>query len=662
MWFNTAMRLLLPILVILLAGVGWLLLGLGSSEVQNPIAAAETAETPEPDAPIVVQPPTGRKDAPTSARKIDEIDRPLVSPTVTLVVIDTTTSRPVPGAVVRHLPLGVPRQTLPTADPVRFQADKEELLREVGTEQSSDRAGSITVPEGWVVARSGLLYGELDARLGASELRLFPDKPLTVTVVDALNQPVAGIGVSCGAPTIPGTGTRIPTAWRLGNTDSNGRLHLPHFGHHIWQQPYAEFTLFAELAGGTAGKLTLERNSLPNDPVRITLPPTGSLTAILLDAVGRPLDPELLPNRMVTLGAVDEISPALPAVWRGSARVQADSRARIDRVVLGQTLRITPPWDYATPVDIQGPTRDRPHAVMELKPDQDQPSLRGRMVDEAGSPLAGAEFRVDGLGARVRGHTNETGQFMVFLPRQSPGQPTDLAFRIEGSDGATATRTAQAHGVTVVAPITDLGDVSAPISPLLVSGTIVHPTGEKVGLPLELHTLSPSGWQQLPHITPRSVVGGRFEFRGVIPGEALRLAIRPGDYAPAEPIEFTRQTEGLRIVLRPQAKMEVVVLVDDDVEANTLQLDLVRSELTRTVERASDPLARTLGAIRRPVIFESGPGRFAASWRGLGPGIHNLTVGHRGMRSPPIEIDGIVLSAGKATDDPRLKTIDLRRR
>jgi hypothetical protein len=74
------------------------------------------------------------------------------------------------------------------------------------------------------------------------------------------------------------------------------------------------------------------------------------------------------------------------------------------------------------------------------------------------------------------------------------------------------------------------------------------------------------------------------------------------------------------------------------------------------------PLARTLGAIRRPVILNLGSGRFQIRWRGLGTGLHRLTVGLREVQSPPFEIDSIAVDTGKTTDDPRLRGIDLRRR
>ena len=116
---------------------------------------------------------------------------------------------------------------------------------------------------------------------GETSVRLFPDADVTVLIVDGAGNPVAGVPVSRGA--------KLFDSAKSSKTNSEGLAVLRHvLDHFKFASDSSEFRVGPAILSRERLDVVLHKDHVPSEPVRIVLPPTGSLDVLVLDADGSP--------------------------------------------------------------------------------------------------------------------------------------------------------------------------------------------------------------------------------------------------------------------------------------------------------------------------------------------------------------------------------------
>jgi hypothetical protein len=524
------------------------------AEQRTPGAAARLDVEPTP-------PPAVRNAVPDGGA------RPSADGAILLVrVVDDASGAPVAGAEV----VGLHRAAPPT-----FEEDNRGYLRSfaegapdwhaaaraAGRVQRTDAEGlaRVPIPPGLAPSASERLEATAGDRFGRAwidparlrapsdevlTLRIRPTRGLVVEVVDARGRTVAGATVIWWLTT--SSATRAPREQQhsttLGRTDASGRLQRPHFeadvdAPHLRGADVVDSALTVRLCGGAVEPVRLPLDPLPDEPVRITLPPSGTLRLELppgtvswdgrlsVESTGEPAGPRERDQRLALLGP-DEVSArsGLDLVDVRPVALGVDFR-----VVLNETNN-EPLIDAV----VAGPTQ--PGEVRTVRLGLEAPVLAGRLVDAAGAPLASrrfVEFVVHAADRRreYETHTDRHGRFRLPVDAEL-GRTPELQIDLAVTGGRPGTAQVAVPG-EVAGRVVELGDITVVAMPRLIAGRCVDDTGAPVARPELQPRGSRFGWRALRDAGHRlsSVAGedGQVELFGTIDDPVLTVtASAPG--------------------------------------------------------------------------------------------------------------------------------------
>jgi len=655
-----------------LAGLAWLARPGGDSGPEQAILSG-----PAEPAPLVPDAPAGASRAGGGlARDAQPGERASVSPgaaasagAATLLVLARGDERPLIGAEVRFA-TSAQTQVLRDDPATGAQLDLEAWLGEHGERRVTDGAGTCLLPASagaddrlLLSARHGDLWSldTVRARPGGTILiHLSADRALEIQVVDGGGLPVAGVPV---AIVLARSGWQ-QTVWSGRTAGARGAVAVTHA-----QQRFGRYSdrgaLLAVLGFPQVEPPAVRFDPAEDqpEPLRLVLPPTGSARVELVGPGGAPFEGEA---RVELWGHPPAADPAIArarAAGSGTSTVAArGGQALFEHVGLGLQLHFdaTPTGELRPgATEGQGPDVAGQELRFQVRLGGSFPVLVGRVVDATGEALAGYDLfarvvvpgnrALDGPAQLVR--TDASGLFRVVVRAEvPPAERAELTLR-----ATTRGRTADADArLDLPRPLppgeTDLGVVQLRGAPLIASGVVVDESGEPVERAMVVlqrgsggEPGAPARWTWVDG--ERTGADGVFALYGALePGE-YGLSVSSGRHVAAALRPIAVGGGGLRIVLSSAGRIAGTVLVDEGVPADELQVRVT------SLEGAGPSGVRISWAVAEDAHFDVGP---------LAVGDYDLALLLQGRGEPLARIEGVRVPAGRPSDDPRLREIDLR--
>lgn len=693
--------ILLAIGVLLVAGV-WLL-----TDPEPPISAPPS---PSSSPSVVVPPATTTTSRPASrptagisasafdregleALPIPEFESPLTSG-LELVVVGKDTGTPIPSAEIMIIDFGFMDPEFWTRRNID-RRDPEDVVRSLCRRWKAGPDGRAFVP--WpressvILVRAKSLFAAefLDVAYVASPVTLeaAPDTVLRAKVLDVAGEPLAGCPVDFTAITNDGG----PWEFVRVKTDDDGIAAAKNFDRYVKLfrfAPRGEVRLGFPVADKEATRVAFEFDPWPADPIELRAPPFGSVVVDVVDDTGAPVAKDGFARLSVRSAAIAPGSEKerKPKRVREGVREGSNLRARViggraDFPMVETGLRLSGGANFldgstAGGDEINGPLADGETVQLLLVRPKTTPTVVLRPVGPGGFGFAGARLE-------VRGHMAPPGSEWVWSRRVTvdgegllrtdvgepirtldpvssapPPEPKPIReLRLVGFDGNIP----KWRGTVAVPPSTeesiDLGVVELTAGETLVSGTVTDETNAPVRsarIDVEREGRDAEGRPTWGGVEMRGFIAdadGRFNVSVDDPSGSWRArATRPG-YRSPNWVEFKAGAK-LDLKLERGCRVEGNVLLDPEMPPRHVQARLV--------------IRRPDGTENAPEIFNNAVGLDALGgfrWSGLPAGVGTLLVGTHGgqprERSLAV-IDGIVLTPGVGSTDPRLVDIDLR--
>ena len=656
--------------------------------------AAGRATSSEPPTPTLAQP---QPDRIPSREEVE--DEPLAKSRT--VSVRYASGAPAPAAELRYLTEGEYRRR------VRPRNDKQP--RWPGVEQLGSRARTDLEGRARLPAADGdvLVVAAKDGEFGYARLRGEGEHTLRMAVDEAVSlRATFADGAPARAPLVvcqQVAPDETETIWE-GWTDAAGEAVLAHFQLYRRAPPEAlpdSFReRFAALVKLPTQPLVLQEfpgRPATDAPIELLLPDLGSVEVQLLCHSGAPL----LSSARVGFGAERrERAPGSFPVSRRLLLQSANKDAGATTVQLpfaqvGQPLRVyarypterRAAYSETTP----GPTRRCEVAELSVRPRPDQAVLAGRLLDEAGAPLAGRQlqltiWRDEAVHATHTVETVEDGRWdCVVRGREDEARwraelrldPPHARSTLEGllsfrPRGASVTMPPWPGGRRI-----DLGELRLAPLPTLCAGVVVDERGEPVpgaaigveqrspdserertqrtGAPQNLRVLFGQNgranlrgggerWRRVRGLAAVSGTDGAFELCGDLPPGTVRVfADTPRHFKDSLPLTGPRTD--LRIQLATNGVLVGQVLLPAWLPDRAAT---VRMEPVEEGRRQQDTRSEQVSA-RRGGNFRVEP---------LRVGRYRLQVLLRGLREPLAVVDGVFVGPGEHSD-PRAAPLDL---
>jgi hypothetical protein len=562
-------------------------------------------------------------------------------------VVERATRKPVPGAVVRAASIVKIERWRETYPGRLF--DLEEPHPDV-VERIADAEGRVRLPPsvlpGWCAARSGSSSGEVQVPL-TNRVELEPGRQLAIQVVDAEGKPVAGVPLILARP---GGGQKSRTLATRAPDGIALVRRVDRYASIVERASVVDVELAFPSRAEVAPVLRVDLGALTAEPVRLVLPPCGSVDVRLTGPRGEPLR---VPNAV--LRARPDSPTDAGGAWRSYAPAVVDEGwARFPFVGLGLDLEAVAPGnpeEIGGPYAAHGPKRAGEHVVLAVELQNVPRRVLGRVLGPDGAPRAGEMLvlRCESVIARFESSvlTDESGRFETSI-HVAEDQLEGAVLRILSNKNGVRLEIA----VTLPEPLPhgpiDLGDVTlGPPKPF--ARGVVHDDGGRVpiGIRLDVSTQTldkEPRWRTDPRLF--AVIGsdGRFELHGLHRGGPLRVHASGRGYVRSEPIDFTPPCGELEVRVVRCSAIEGRVVLDPGVETKDLSLELVPAGAGR------DPKTAIVLALAADGTFRGGE---------LAPGEFLLRILRKGTTEPLCVIDGLTLRPGVTALDARLDRIDL---
>lgn len=500
---------------------------------------------------------------------------------------------------------------------------------------------------------------------------------LLVRVVDAAGEPATGVSVSLRMR-VGGQGEGRKGAGTSRAPDGLARIDLTDLAELRAQAPAIglSFSFFvqADVASATPVRTALEGWPEEGQRVELTLPPAGALRVRLLTREGEPLASEGQLGWWWVPADVAAADPSCAYERVPSHLLDAPAgEATIEGVGLGLTLSVTgsaPGFGSVTLRGIEGPTAPGEVRALELRLGPPLASVRLRVLDPQGNPLANQPLR---------------GEFWIDpdrvpSPAAGPLRPTWLSFTSD-ADGLVTFWTAP--GAKEAAPrldvsrrardrdasadetwllgsaflprvlgegeLADLGELRLQPVPVIAEGRVLDAHGNPVAR-ANLAFLERFGdgpelpWFNLPDGRLTTVADGAFRLRGRFP-RALGVQVEAKGFALLRREDLEVGARGLELRLAPaeapapSGALTLDVRIDPEVFPDALIL--------RIDGRDHD---------RRPDWF---PGR-ALTFERVPPGRYAVSVETRAGGLEVARVEDVEVRAGETAEDSRLLPFDVR--
>jgi len=497
-----------------------------------------------------------------------------------------------------------------------------------------------------------------------------PDRSLAIQVIDEGGAPVQGVLVALEwrrpdytvrawtARTEGPRGEALtgPLADVAGRGSTEGELYAT-FGFLLDDRP----------------RVAVDRHDPPAEPIRLVLPPTGSLAVHVSRGDGRPLHEEV----QVRLRRAPRSPHPSSLLQLGTNRQKESSQqgvAFFSHVGLGLDLEIEcwgPPDCESVSLRAPGPTLPGERLEVDLCFAEIRPGLTGRVLRPDGSPAACREleslWRVTPSSGRLDEPseydekelvTDELGRFHTFLTAESSdGDAIALFIRDEQDDGLQLECACELPSVLGPGE-RDLGDLILQPSPLIAAGRVVDERGEgltSVGVCLmrreyEDETGEDFYWDLLGWFhNDTTDESGAFEIRGELEEGEYALRASPSGFRRAEPLPFLPGSRDLLIRLGRDTVQGIVgsLLLDEGIPSSSLRVGALCDH--------TDCWEASFGEQHELHLGEDG--RFSAS---LDPGRFEVHVQLAAGEVPLIEPVAVHLEPDQIAWPPALQGIDLR--
>lgn len=574
-------------------------------------------------------------------------------------VVDHLSGRGVAGARLLYWDAAADAawDALPEDHPHRPYDNEEQRLRNCGRIAQADEQGRARIavlPDSLVVAEADGAFGsvaidELE-RAPAERVRIpiLADRSLRVRLQTASGEPVAGVGMQifgCDS-------TGEPDAEQVVRRESTGDDGAAWFQHLQWprdEEPAlvgpAPRWVVPDLPGCTATRALVRGDALPAEMLVLTLPPCGSVVAILPAGPG-------FEKESFTLQEVDA------RLWTTHDERCRDGRVEFANVGLGVRYRIRS-WRLGMERQFDGPKQPGEVVTVVLADGEDAAVLVGTAHDAAGAPIAGKSLLLDAVlrrgTAQVDARTDDVGRF-AFRSRELGADVEILTATIAlGSKWAVGSEAAAIGPRTLKAGRNELGVVQLVDSPLLVSVRLVL-DGE--ALPAYLHpvveqcAIGGTQWAEVAGLQHERD-GSKFTLRGPAPaGRRLRIHFGNEVFLRGGPREFVAGATDLELAAVLGVEFAACVRFDEAVPPH-IEVEMVPLRVEPEMVALVQRYGRTDVPLYGPEL------RADRAWfhAQLPPGTYRLVCRLRGF-GPIAAVDGVELAPRRS--DPRVLDLDLR--
>ena len=240
---------------------------------------------------------------------------------------------------------------------------------------------------------------------------------LRVEVIAADGTPYPGVPVTFGFLSRYGGGEPFEAHTVSAHSDEQG---LASFDLdtvlEVESKPWStEIFVEAEVIATQPPRAVLPLADLPGEPIRLQLPPAGSVRVEVVDGRGG----QAHGSMRVKLQA----RPSGPEVPRVSEPVQ-EGRALFACVEIGRSLHASGSENWMEGVSFEGPKQVGQEVVARIGPRRNETALMGRLVDAGGVPLAHTRLQAlypKGRPSLAAADTDADGRFMVQGPDSTSG-------------------------------------------------------------------------------------------------------------------------------------------------------------------------------------------------------------------------------------------------
>ena len=595
-------------------------------------------------------------------------------PSVALRVVDVFTREPVSGASV---------WVADASGDLRSAEELRDALPAGGRRLIADEAGRVDAPAPAgtiaVFARHGDRHGRTfcepdDPGVVEIGVRRTRSQPLRVRVVDADGAPIPGIGVQLKYVTHDGD-TRFLSRG-MGPDDTVDLANLDELVEGTRQG--ATWRLRPDRPGARE-TVEVDPRSMPEEPVVLQMPPSGTLTLRFEDEAGRPVGS--LPGVWLSPESRGP-GPAPPGQGSFFGPIE-EGRLTIAGLPVGRRWSLRVPAGPGVARDVRasvaGPRQVNEVVQGSIRLVDDSPLARGRLVDEAGAPLADRTCRY--VIPRARGsaeaprertlRSDAEGRFAIPVPTtRRTGAERHLRFLLlHGSDESPWLGRWEWPRSIESAEV-DLGDAVLTPAGRRLRGRVVDDAGSGVcGASVRIEVNSPEreagGEEDVVFGGGRGeVLGyagssgppglkfsvstderGRFEVFAADADATLSLTAEKAGFGPEPRLTLDAAVEEVLLPLPRAGAIAGSLALPAGLEAGRLRIGV-----------DGDAGRRRYDAPRHMRCVDAG-GHFRL--RRVPAGLHSIQVHLDDLREPILEVTGIRVESGALAEDPRLREIDL---
>jgi hypothetical protein len=654
---NTRATLLLSALLLVAAGVAWLILGSGergTSGRDAPAPAVAPAERSREPANELVPPGALEEPEPGAApaKRVAEAESaPAAKPAGPWIVRVLRDGAPAAGVDVVWASAEALR-ALPQ-DGKGAGADFVERVTLAGSRGATDDAGELVVPP--LAAGAGIAASDgtrLDFHTVRGDetppivLELVLDRALPVKVVDARGEPVARAKVLLDLMDGP-----VNQQWTE-TTRSDGLATFRHIG---VGRPVGDGAAGSVSVVGTFDvpiEVPFRVADWPEETLVLVVPESGVVVVEVVDEEGRLC--EKLTGEVVLVIEREQLPGAMLYNRPRETAELEGGRARFERVGLGLELGASfdgRPELAPVRATFRGPAGAGEEVVVRLVVGAPEAVLLFRALDASGKPLAGTEVEIATKRSTESGSSITTGgeslatdaEGRVHMPLlETWHEGTRLELEVTHESGLAAS-----VDVSRGFPPgeTDLGDVVLRAPEVLVAGRILDIEGKPIsGAHVKVETHSDDAdadalewWTFLWDVSKED---GSFSFPDGTTASELRLVVSSPDFVEPEPVPVTRGQRDVVIVLERGGAVAGSIVPPEGLSPSAFQIQ------------------RGASASSNRAVGVEADGSFVA--RGLAPGSVDVSVWLVPGNVRLTEIPGVEVVDGETTRDPRLQGIDCR--
>lgn len=584
-------------------------------------------------------------------------------------IVDGNTQEPLPFAEVMVIDTAVADMRTLEAE-MALSPDFEKIFEHLGVIYKTDHKGLVTIPfaiDSHIIAgrtRTHFNFSiDVDENSEKVTLYLNPTQILAVKVVNSKGSPVEGAPVSLRVRNDQ-SAQDFTTAYS--NKDGIAELKL----FQLLILELADDNTYAALLSlsNEPEETKIDLKDLPEEPPILVLRDVGELEVQIRDAQGDLTQSPFLVNVDLLLPEDSyEQSEELDSWSNPREHLTGRSKngiAHFPLVDYNQRLRVvvvSPNGELRAELYGEGPVSNGGPAIFTLIPQAENPVILGRILNTEGAigPNLNLEYlfkMAPSLGSHTSKsgtlHTDENGRFRLLVEdvfKEGATRTLTISLR--------ATRKKPKRSIPIdlsysLAPgENDLGDLVLAVPPLIASGVVVNQKGEALSnAQIRLEKKQFYGeeedqfwWNGLWEHRTKAGRDGKFEIRANLEQDFYRLAASRENYIDSS-LPIVQGTEDIRLVMRRSITLKGQVLLDEDLDAELLDVIVV----------TPDPNREGHELRFHSVLHKSG----SFTIKGLSPGVASLVVRAKNFHEVLFNQERLIIDSSNTTQT--LEDINLR--